>query len=318
MSHICKYVLIKEERNPLHYHHWKQNSMSLPRYVVYLATSGGMFAEGEPDASTLIPTLTEHGIDAKWVIWDDPNVDWGAADLVAVRSTWDYQDKLPDFLLWAARIGNKLLHGERAFQWNTSKSYLLELERAGVPIVPTDYFTSAEDVTRSVETGAGKLVVKPVVGVSGIGVEVVQGGTAGWTPSSPGPWVIQPFLESVKTEGEYAVFLIGGEVTAQMSKKPAKGSILVHEEHGGYHECVELTDEAREVALKGFRAAQSILAMELGYGRADLLRHNDRLVLSEFEITEPQLYFDRIPNHSQLFANVLRRAIAARAAQGKE
>lgn len=90
-------------------------SMLSPQYTVHLATSGGMFAEGEPDASTLISTLNEHGIDAEWVIWDDPNVDWDNADLIAVRSTWDYQDKLTEILSWAARMGTKLLHGERAY-----------------------------------------------------------------------------------------------------------------------------------------------------------------------------------------------------------
>jgi glutathione synthase/RimK-type ligase-like ATP-grasp enzyme len=157
-----------------------------------------------------------------------------------------------------------------------------------------------------------KLVVKPVVGVSGIGVEVVQGGTANWVPSSPGPWVIQPFLESVKTEGEYAVFIIGGEVTAQMSKKPAQDSILVHEEHGGHHERIDVTNEARDAGQEALRAAQSILGFELRYGRADLLRHNGQLVLSAFEITEPQLYFNRIPNHAALFAKALKNTIDVR------
>jgi len=34
------------------------------------------------------------GVDARWVCWDDPDVDWAAADLVAVRSTWDYDGRL--------------------------------------------------------------------------------------------------------------------------------------------------------------------------------------------------------------------------------
>ena len=34
--------------------------------------------------------FAERGIDARWVVWDDPDVDWSEG-LVAVRSTWDYE-----------------------------------------------------------------------------------------------------------------------------------------------------------------------------------------------------------------------------------
>ena len=279
-------------------------------YRVYLATSSGEFVAGEPDASSLLPTLAKYGIDARWVVWDDPRVDWNEPDLIAVRSTWDYQDKLPEFLTWAARMGSKLLHGERAFKWNTNKSYLLELAQLDVSTVPTEYATTEEDVSRLVGLGGrGKLVVKPVVGVSGIGVEIVEGGTAKWTPSSTGPWAIQPFIESVKTEGEYSVFIIGGEVTAQISKKPAAGNFLVHEEHGGHHQRIALTEEARIIAKEAYEAAERILGMQLGYARADLLRHDGVLKLTELEITEPQLYFDLIPEHGELFAHVLTKAM---------
>lgn len=97
-----------------------------------------------------------------------------------------------------------------------------------------------------------------------------------------------------------------------MSKKPAQDSILVHEEHGGHHERIDVTNEARDAGQEALRAAQSILGFELRYGRADLLRHNGQLVLSAFEITEPQLYFNRIPNHAALFAKALKNTIDVR------
>ena len=32
------------------------------------------------------------------VLWDAKDVDWKSFDAVLVRSTWDYQDRLPEFL----------------------------------------------------------------------------------------------------------------------------------------------------------------------------------------------------------------------------
>ena len=58
--------------------------------------------DGEEWAGTdfLLPALAERGLDARWVVWDDPDVDWSEG-LVAVRSTWDYERRREEFLAWA-------------------------------------------------------------------------------------------------------------------------------------------------------------------------------------------------------------------------
>ena len=62
------------------------------------------------------------------MVWDDEGVDW-AADLVAVRSTWDYHRRCPEFLAWARRVerDSPLLNGAEVFAWNANKAYLLDL-----------------------------------------------------------------------------------------------------------------------------------------------------------------------------------------------
>ena len=69
-----------------------------PRPSVLLVTSA-MFASGEIGGD-LVAALDRTGVAARWVVWDDDAVDW-TADLVAVRSTWDYHRRCPDFLTWA-------------------------------------------------------------------------------------------------------------------------------------------------------------------------------------------------------------------------
>jgi hypothetical protein len=55
------------------------------RTVVLLATWSDM-PDGEEWAGTnlLLPALVERGLDARWQVWDDPDVDWSEG-LVAVR-----------------------------------------------------------------------------------------------------------------------------------------------------------------------------------------------------------------------------------------
>ena len=60
--------------------------------------------DGEPGHQALDDAFARRGIDATWAAWDDPDVAWPEADLVAVRSTWDYMERLDQFLAWAARL----------------------------------------------------------------------------------------------------------------------------------------------------------------------------------------------------------------------
>ena len=98
---------------------------------VLLATSSN-WPDGEPGAPALVDALERRGIDAAWARWDDAGVDWAAADLVAVRSTWDYTERAEEFLAWAREVDGvtRLLNGADVFTWNHDKAYLAGLDGA--------------------------------------------------------------------------------------------------------------------------------------------------------------------------------------------
>ncbi len=126
--------------------------------TVLLATSGDL-PQGEPGAPALDAALADRGIEARWVVWDDPAVDWAGADLVAVRSTWDYTVRPVEFLDWARSLDqSRLLNGADVFAWNHDKRYLLDLHR--LPTVPTAWLTSAAQLVAAVDD-LGTAVVKP-------------------------------------------------------------------------------------------------------------------------------------------------------------
>ena len=85
--------------------------------------------EGDGDDAELVAALRSPGLHARWLSWDDPaTLD---ADLVILRATWDYIDRLDEFLAWTRRVRN-LLNAPEVVAWNTDKRYLADLADAGV------------------------------------------------------------------------------------------------------------------------------------------------------------------------------------------
>lgn len=277
--------------------------------LVLLATSRE-WADGEPGHGALDAALAAKGLASRWVVWDDLGVDWGTAEVVAVRSAWDYDGRLGEFLGWASGVGPTLLNGAAVFRWNTDKRYLIELQNMGLPVVPT---VAAETVfeVRAAADEFGLAVVKPRVGAGGRGLEVVSDGSV-WLPDPdghPGPWVVQPLVESIHTEGETSVFVIAGRPVSQVQKLPSINDIRVHEQFGGTSRSVELTEKAASLAASAIATVVDLLGEEIVYGRVDMMRYGDQLVVSEVELTEPGLYLDVLPLNALPFAE----AVAARA-----
>ena len=66
--------------------------------MTVLLVTCSLLPDGEPGGGLVVAALTERDIASRWVVWDDSSVDWAAAGLVAVRSTWDYHRRTAEFL----------------------------------------------------------------------------------------------------------------------------------------------------------------------------------------------------------------------------
>lgn len=287
---------------------------------VLLATCAD-WPDGEPEGHLLIEDLAARGIEAAWVRWDDPDVEWSAARLVAARSVWDYEWRREEFLAWARSVGPAMLNGAEVFAWNSDKYYLVDLERTSVPVVPT---VSVEDESELAPAVAAFLpaVVKPRVAAGGRGLVVFDGepgGPEGLDESmlGMGPWVVQPVVPSVREEGETSVFTFGGRVVSQVQKHPGAGEIRVHESYGGRSERVDVTAEAADLARRALRATEELLGTTLAYARVDLMRSDEGpLLLSEIEATEPGFYLDLVPENAAAFGETVADLLATGAPTG--
>ena len=276
---------------------------------VLLATSADL-PQGEPGAAALDAELASRGIDASWARWDDPAVDWAGADLVAVRSTWDYVHHHTEFLGWARSLDqSRLLNGADVFPWNHDKRYLLDLD--ALPTVPTAWVTSATQLVAAVD-GLGTAVVKPAVGAGGEGLVILEAGLdedQAATHVERGAVVVQPLVESVHTVGEVSVHVLDGRITQRFDKRPGPGDVRVNEEHGGSVRAVPTGDVA-ELVMRAHAAMGERFGRPMDYLRVDLLWWEDRWVVSELELIEPGLYLDVSPANAAPFADLVQSRIA--------
>ncbi|GAA1854058.1 hypothetical protein [Myceligenerans crystallogenes] len=257
----------------------------------------------------LVGALTERGITAEPVVWDDDAVDWAGYDLVVVRSTWDYSARRDEFVEWARSVPN-LLNGADVLEWNTDKRYLRVLEESGVPVVPTIWLDPARHLSkRAVHTrmpAFGDFVVKPVVSAGAADTGRYQPVDAESRALAikracrlldDGRWVmIQPYVTSVDTAGETCVVFVDGEPTHAVRKnallngpmRPTQGLYLLEEmaPFAPSDEQVAAARRALEVATAAIGVAEPLL-----YARVDLVTGDDGtpLVL-ELELTEPSLW----------------------------
>jgi glutathione synthase/RimK-type ligase-like ATP-grasp enzyme len=284
--------------------------------TVLLATSS-LLPDGEYGGHLLVTALAERGVEARWVVWDDAAVDWSSADLVAVRSTWDYHRRTAEFLAWARKVETetRLLNGSDVFAWNADKGYLVELadDVACVPTALLDDATLVRGLQAAVDRW-GQVVVKPRTGAGGVGVVVassvrderLEGLTAA-------PWVVQPVVESVRTTGETSVHVFAGRAASQVDKVVAaadgQGEIRVHELYGGSSRAVELGREQAALAEAAVAAAQQRWGGELTYARVDMMVWDGAWAVSELELIEPGLYLDVDPANAGRFADLVRSCL---------
>lgn len=274
-----------------------------------LLVTFNLMPRGEPGAAALDAALGARGIDGRWVCWDDRGVDWSAADLVAVRSTWDYHRRLPAFLAWARSVEGvaPVLNGAEVFAWNADKGYLVELATE-VPVVPTAVLADT-DLVGGLTTALarwGTVVIKPCVGAGGRGV-VVADSLDDWRlfDLAAGPWVVQPLVESVRTSGETSVYVLGGRAVAQVDKSVAGDEVRVHEMYGGSSRPVPLDPDRARVAEQAVGAAARLRDADLAYARVDLMEWEGEWAVSELELIEPGLYLDVDPGIAEPFADLV-------------
>jgi glutathione synthase/RimK-type ligase-like ATP-grasp enzyme len=277
----------------------------------------------DPDRPVLDAALDDAGVRAEWAVWDDPSVDWSRFDAVWIRSTWDYTAHHAAFLAWVDDVAaaTELWNPASIVRWNSHKSYLLDLEAAGVAVVPTVVVPEQAPLALGAvlaEHGWDEAVVKPAVSVGAIGAaRVTAADAAAWSrpPDATGDLLVQPLVPEV-TAGETSMIAVEGTITHSVRKIPAAGDFRVQVKHGGR----EVAHMAGPDELELARRALDAVGERLLYARVDCVTTPAGPRLMELELIEPFLFLGTasIPAVAELaraVATRLQRPSAGGAAQ---
>jgi hypothetical protein len=278
------------------------------------------------DDDLLVRALHARSASATAVPWDDARADWQAFDLVVIRSTWDYARRHDEFLAWVDEIGDRLENAPELVRWNSDKRYLADLREAGLPVVETTYVGPEA----AVPSLSGTVVVKPTVsggardtgrfghGAHASAIDLIRAiGASGRTA------MVQPYLQSVDTEGEAAIVSVDGRLSHGLRKRAVltrEGVAPTRDDRIGAAEAMYDPDLVTAATpaddeLVVAREIVDYLARRFEgpplYARVDLARDADGapLVL-ELEAVEPSLYLALAPGATETLAD----AIVARAA----
>lgn len=265
--------------------------------ILLPSAGSSYFAEASDQARVYVDAFARTGVTARTRPWPDA----GDAPALALLA-WGYHLEVQRWLdlldRWPGEV--PLFNSAALMCWNTRKTYLAELEAAGVPTVSTLFGTASPDAFD--QLGTDELVVKPQVSA---GSHLTQRVRRGDPLPVLADAMIQPFLPAIQSEGENSLFFIDGALTHAIVKRPTGDDFRIQPQFGGKNERWQPDAEALSVA----RAALAAAPAPPLYVRIDLVRRLDgRLALIELEAIEPDLYFEHGPG----VLDCLAEAIAAR------
>ena len=271
----------------------------------------------DPDPDLDIPFVKEAAdkleIDLEFPNWQDKNIKWQAYDAAVIRSTWNYVPFRDDFVLWSKKVEKetKLFNSSKIVEWNTDKKYLLELEKYGVPIIPTKFCSIQDEVVSKLAWAFDQskaIAIKPSIGA---GARLAGRATSIDEAKkllknifeNNRIAMIQPYIESVDTDGEKAIVVIDGKLSHVARKVPA----LTQGGHGDGAGFVEIDNQITKI----FENVSSKLPTwkELLYARIDVVAFKGSYLLMELELTEPWLFMKYRPESSLDLLNAILKRI---------
>jgi glutathione synthase/RimK-type ligase-like ATP-grasp enzyme len=263
------------------------------------------------DDRTLIAPLAERGIEARAAVWGDHNVSWDAADAVVIRSCWDYHLRLKEFLGWITSLENagvRVWNPPAMLRWNADKIYLRELERNGVPIVPTLWPEAGFRLRQELRKHDWKkAVVKPRVSATAHRTILTSADQANIAQplvddllQVPGV-MVQEYLEEVSSNGEWSLIFFSGKFSHAVIKTPKAGDFRVQHDFGGAERLAAAPNSLIQAATRVIAAVESTPL----YARVDGVESGGQFLLMELELIEPALFLKLSEDAADRFAEAI-------------
>lgn len=236
------------------------------------------------------------------------------ADLVVLRSCWDYHKAPKLFLAWLDQLKQRNVPVRNPIplvKWNFDKSYLLELSQAGFNVPATrlvDPRNHAEILSLMKTLGWERAVRKPISGQSGFHVDLLTQDSFDTWPPSEMPTeraLLQAFQSDVSELGETLLMFFNGKFSYAVRRILHNGEWLSNSKNGSSRKQVTVSADI-------VRQAEQLLAYLPEtplYARVDGLVRGDTLLIMELELIEPSFAFEVAPEKAAAFVTVIEQEL---------
>lgn len=255
------------------------------------------------DADLAFEPMAALGWQCEWLPWRRKNVTWSDYTAVYMAAPWDYPRDPDAFLRVLGEIDASaavLVNDLSLVRWNLAKTYLRDLAASGASIVPSRWsdelredFLEHGGLDEIFAVHGERIIIKPVINTNATDTFLLS------RPIDAGKqkqlqqtfygraWVVQPFIENIRSEGEFSLFHFGARYSHAIRKIPRSGDFRVQEEHGAEITTIEPDAVLRQVADE----VVSLVHPAPVYCRSDFVRGDDgRYLLMELELIEPSMY----------------------------
>lgn len=268
--------------------------------------------------SVLADALRQRGYAVDHQPWQGDFAPFERADLILLRSNWDYHYDMAGFANWLDRVELAALpiyNPIPLVRWNLHKRYLFDLQARGVQIPTTRVLAvGAEPEPIFRELGWNEAIIKPLAGASSHLVERIgYADLAEWSQRvrsqrADSEWLIQEFRPEIQQTGEWSLVFLAGAYSHAVVKQPDPGEFQLKSQ---YMEQIRSITPPPDLLRQAQQVIASLPTVPL-YARVDgiLSTEGDFLVL-ELELNEPGLYFTFAPEQAAHFAEVIHTRLFA-------
>lgn len=272
------------------------------------------------DADLAFEPMASLGWHCEWLPWKTQGVDWNLCDAVYIAAPWDYPQDPELFLQVLGEIdasSSVLVNDLSLVQWSIAKTYLRDIESRGAAIVPSLWFDSWHDellLDGCFAAFGETIIAKPVVSTNATDTFLLT------RPPAPEAlaqlrkvfatraFVVQPFIDNIRSEGEYSLFYFGKSFSHAIQKVPKRGDFRVQEEHGAAIIAVEPEKALREAG----DFVMGLIDPSPVYCRCDFVRDaHGRFVVMELEMIEPSMYLRMHADAPRRFAEAFDNYVSA-------
>ena len=219
---------------------------------------------------------------------------------------WDYAiypNEFRDWINQSYQQGSHFINSPELMLWNMHKSYLIDLQKKGINVIPTKYLIDPNDILPTIKQQQWQeVVIKPAIGQSGQFV-------LKYNPNDPLPdlslyssgIILQPYIAEVASNGEISLIFFNGNFSHAVKRQPKQGDFRANSAYG----VSIIPISTSEKIIQQARQVLDVLPEIPVYARVDGTIINSELLLNELELIEPALYLHTTENATETFAEIL-------------